>query len=231
MESRDPGAPRRPRSIVTVAEYDGQAEVRVRATELGTNYTAAAARRVVDDWVAFFSDGPSPIERLELTTRTPRRLFESLGGQRQLRSLRVAGGDYSDLAPLRGMSELTELELRGAGHVTDVEAVSGLTNLRWLALEGFRQLDEPSPLGEPTLLTDLELGGDWRASRNAHLPTIAFLRHLPNLSDLLLHTLVVDDKDYSPLLELPRLQRVRVMAVRGMTPSLEELKAALPWNG
>ena len=231
MDSRDHGVARRPRSIVTVAEYDGQAEVRIRATELGTNYTTTAARRVVDDWVAFFSRGSSPILRLELTTRTPRRLFESLAEQRQLRSLRVAWGDYCDLSPLSGMSALTELELRGASHVTDVGALASLTKLRLLSLEGFKRVEDPAPLGALTLLTDLELGGDWRANRNAHLPTIAFLTGLSNLTDLLLHTLVVDDKDYSPLLTLPRLQRVRVSAVPGMTPSLEDLKAALPWHG
>ena len=231
MDNRDHGVARRPPSIVTVAEYDGQPEVRVRATQLGTNYTTNAARRVVDEWVAFFLQGPSPIQRLELTTRTPRRLFESLSGQRQLTSLRVKWGDYCDLSPLSGLAELTELELRGASHVTDLGALSGLTRLRLLTIEGFRRIEDPAPLGELTLLTDLELGGDWRANRNAHLPTLAFLRSLTNLTDLLVHTLVVDDRDYSPLLDLPRLERVRVMPVRGMTPSLEELRTTLPWSG
>jgi hypothetical protein len=222
---------RRPPSIVTVAEYAGQPEVRLRATQLGASYSDSAARRVVDDWVAFFSRGESPIQRLELTTRTPRRLFDALSAQCQLTSLRVKWGDYSDLSPVSALTELTVLELRGASQVAQVGALSRLTKLRLLAIEGFKQIDDPSPLGELTLLNDLELGGDWRANRNAHLPTISFLPGLPNLTDLLLHTLVVDDKDYSPLLYLPRLQRVRVMAVRGMTPPLEELKAALPWSG
>jgi hypothetical protein len=222
---------RRPPSIVTVAEYAGQPEVRVRATQLGASYSEAAARRVVDDWVAFFSRGESPIQRLEFTTRTPRRLFEALSVQCQLTSLRVKWGDYGDLSPLAGLTELAELELRGATNVSQVGTLSRLTKLRLLAIEGFKQIEDPSPLGDLALLNDLELGGDWRANRNAHLPTISFLPHLPNLTDLLLHTLVVDDKDYSPLLELPRLQRVRVMSVPGMTPSFEELKAALPWSG
>ena len=36
-------------------------------------------------------------------------------------------------------------------------------------------------------------------------------------------TLIVDDLDYRPLLSLPSLQHVRVMATRGMTPPIEEL--------
>jgi hypothetical protein len=47
---------------------------------------------------------------------------------------------------------------------------------------------------------------------------------------LLLHTLIVDDLDYHPLLSLPNLRKVRVMATRRMTPSIEELIARLPWE-
>ena len=81
--------------LAEVSEYRGAA-VRVSATQLGTRYSAAAARRIVDEWVNFLAAGPSPIRELDFTSRTPRRLFEALGGQPQLRSLAVKWGDYSD---------------------------------------------------------------------------------------------------------------------------------------
>ena len=59
----------------------GRGSVRVSATQLGTRYSAAAARRIVDEWVNFLAAGPSPIRELDFTSRTPRRLFEALGGQ------------------------------------------------------------------------------------------------------------------------------------------------------
>ena len=86
-------------------------------------------------------------------------------------------------------------------------------------------------MGALSGMTRLELGGDWMAPRNGHLPSILFLRDLRNLQHLLLHTVIVDDKDYSPLMDLAKLQKVRVMAARGMSPSIEELKARLPWDG
>jgi hypothetical protein len=43
--------------------------------------------------------------------------------------------------------------------------------------------------------------------------------------------IIVDDLDYTPLLALPRLKSVRVMNAHGMTPTHEQLKAALPWSG
>jgi hypothetical protein len=67
--------------------------------------------------------------------------------------------------------------------------------------------------------------------RVAHIDSIAFLRQMPRVEDVLLHTIIVDDHDYSPLLSLPALKAVRVMKTRGMSPSFEELQAALPWSG
>lgn len=45
-----------------------------------------------------------------------------------------------------------------------------------------------------------------------------------------MHTVVVDDLDYSPLLELPKLRSVRAMKVRGMSPEQGELRRQLHWK-
>lgn len=39
---------------------------------------------------------------------------------------------------------------------------------------------------------------------------------------------IVDDLDYSPLLNLPGLTEVRVMATRGMQPTHDDSAAAIP---
>ena len=67
--------------------------------------------------------------------------------------------------------------------------------------------------------------------RNAHVGSIDVLRKLPGLQQLQLHTLIVDDKDYSPMLALPNLNAVRFKRVRGMRPPFEELRSRLPWDG
>ncbi|WP_427886080.1 hypothetical protein ACQHIV_26350 [Kribbella sp. GL6] len=80
-------------------------------------------------------------------------------------------------------------------------------------------------------LKELELGGDWISPRNVHLRPVAFLARLPQLESLLLHTLIVDDLDYTPLLSVPNLKKVRIRAVRGVTPTYDELKRRLSWDG
>jgi hypothetical protein len=58
------------------------------------------------------------------------------------------------------------LELRGATAISNVAALASLTTLGLLALEGFRSIEDLSPLGNLRALTDLELGGAWMTPRN-----------------------------------------------------------------
>lgn len=139
-------------------------------------------------------------------------------------------GDYADLSPIGSMTRLRHLELRGASAVTDLHPLAHLNKLEQFALEGFRTIEDPSPLSNLSSLTDLEIGGAWMTPRNGHIATIGFLRELPALKNVLLHTLIVDDLDYSPLLDLPKLRSVRVMKVRGMQPEYNELRRRLPWE-
>ena len=215
-------------SITTVAEYDGASAVRVSATQLGTRYSAHRARKIVDEWCDFLACGPSPITDLTFVTRTPARLFESLAGQAQLQSLAVKWGDYDDLSPLTGMHELTRLKLGGASSLRTVTPLSQMPQLRELLIDSLRHVHDVSALGSLTRLRSLEVGGNWMTPRIAHVDSIAFLRRLPELEGLVLHSIIVDDLDYSPLLALDGLEEVRVMPARGMRPSHEDLCSAIP---
>ena len=53
---------------------------------------------------------------------------------------------------------------------------------------------------------------------------------MPQLRNLRLDTLVVDDLDYTPILDLPNLQSLMVMKARGMRPRFEDLVASTPWD-
>ena len=219
-----------PRPIVEVREYDGEPSVALAATQLGSAYSDRRKRQVVDEWVEFFRSGSSPIRSLHLTTRTPRRLFDALSAQTQLADLQLTWGDYDDLRVLGGMSELVTLRLRGASGVQDLRPLAALQGVTTLQVEGLRGLVDAAPVGQMRSVTDLELGGDWQAPRNVRITSAAFLARMPQLRQLLLHTLVVDDLDYRPLLSLSDLRSVRVMATRGMTPPIEELVDRLPWR-
>jgi hypothetical protein len=219
------------RQVVEVGDYSGESSVVVAATQLGSAYSERRKRELVDEWVEFFSSGPTPIRSLRFTTRTPKRLFDALAGQHYLASLEVKWGVYDDLSVLSSMSQLQTLRLAGASKVRNLGPLADLQLVETLQVEGLQGTIDASPVGEMRAVKDLELGGNWMTPRNVRLPSIAFLRRMPQLERLLLHTLIVDDLDYSPLLSLPHLKKVRVRATRGMTPTHDELIRQLPWDG
>jgi hypothetical protein len=216
--------------ISRVDEYAGEAEVVLLATQLEGKYSASQARRIVLEWIDFFSSGPSPIQDLRFVSRTPKRLFEALRGQSQLKALELKWGDYEDLSALEDMHDLRRLVLAGAASVRMLEPLASLHSVQTLSVDSLRYARDLTPIGAMKGVTSLDLGGAWMSLRNAHVDSLSFLRRMPQLRRLLLHTLIVDDLDYSPILDLPALDEVRVMRARGMRPSYDELKAATPWS-
>lgn len=216
-----------PRVITTVEEYHGQATVSIGATQLDGDVTAARRRRIVDDWCAYFRSGPSPIRNLTFVSRTSSRLFGSLADQTQLEGLSLKWGNYDDLTPLVGMRALRTLVLAGASSVRSLEPLATLPDVEALCVDGLKHVRDLSPLARMRGVVDLELGGDWMSSRRAHVDSLAFLREMTQLRRLVLHTMVVDDLDYSPLLDLTAVRRMRVMSARGMRPSKDQLVKAI----
>lgn len=227
MPERDEGEPRK---MVEVVEYQGETSIALAATQLGSAYSETRKRQIIDGWVHFFESGPTPIRTLHFLTRTPKRLFAALPAQVQLTNLQVKWGDYDDLHVLSQMNGLVTLRLRGASGVRDLRPLAGLHAVETLQVEGLRGLVDAGPVGQMRSVTDLELGGNWTTPKNVRIKSAAFLTQMPQLRRLLLHTLIVDDLDYHPLFSLPHLQRVRVMATRGMSPPMEELIERLPWD-
>ena len=218
------------RTVVEVREYGGESSIILAATQLGSGYSDTRKRQIVNEWVEFFSSGPTPIRSLHFVTRTPKRLFDALSEQTQLKDLLVKWGDYDNLQVLSDMSELVTLRLRGASGVRDLQPLAALQTVETLQVEGLSGLVDASPVGEMRSVTNLELGGNWMTPRNVRITSVAFLAQRPQLQRLLLHTLIVDDLDYRPLMSLPNLQKVAVMTTRGMTPPIEELVDQLPWE-
>ena len=216
--------------LTSVDEYAGERQVCVGATQLGLEFSRTQAQRIVAGWTDFLSAGPSPIEDLEFVSRTPKRLFDALAAQTQLRRLTLKWGDYEDLNVLTGMTGLLDLRLRGASSVRVLDPLAAMKSVEVLEIDSLRHARVLDPIGSMGSVRDLELGGDWMSPRVAHVDSIRFLHTMPQLERLRLHTLVVDDLDYSAILSLPRLRSVRAMKAKGMRPAYEVLKSTTAWD-
>lgn len=219
------------REIEYPEQYAGEEAIQVAATQIDS-LSDRAKSKLVEAWMEFFSAGSTPIKSLHFTTRTPRRLFDTLSAQTQLESLRVKWGDYADLEPIRVMHNLRSLHIQSLPSVKTLEPLTAHPAITSLVLEGLRDAHDMSPIGTMPRLRNLNLGGDSNSLRIAHIDSLEFVKGLPDLEELLLQCLTVDSLDYAPLLSLKKLKMSWVKKSRGMMPTYEDLAEALPgWDG
>lgn len=206
----------------TADAYNGESAVFIEATQL--NVDRAFATRIVREWCDFFAAGPSPIEELGFISR-PARLWNSLVGQTQLRVLHMKWGDYSDLSVLAQMRGLAELRLGSSPAVTSLEPLASLENLTTLEIENTWRVRDYSPLGRIAGLRHLTVRSG--EGHTARADSIEFLRQLGELETLSWSPPVVS-LDYSPVLDLDRVKKIRLSGQRGMSPSMTDLEWSVP---
>jgi hypothetical protein len=129
--------------------------------------------------------------------------LEGLQTFEQLEELTLLNLRMQDLTPLRELSRLTKLTLRMPGGRVDLASVAALPRLRFLVI------DEAA-------ITDSEV---------LRLPTLKPLAAAAALEELTLFG-SVEDKDLSPLAELPGLRKLRLGSRIGA--DVEALRAARP---
>jgi hypothetical protein len=208
-----------------VSEYRGEALVAVAATQHPV--TRSRAVQMVDEWCEFFRSGPSPIERLEFTSRTPKRLFAALASQTQIRSLTLKWGDYDDLSVLAGMRGLSELHMGSATAITDLAPLASLPTLRKLTIEGAFRIRDYTPLGQMERLEQLGIYSSPHGSPVLHTDSAEFLTTMSALRTLGFDV-VIDTGDYSPFLRLPHVEWIYLKKSRNMSPSYADLEWAVP---
>lgn len=219
------------RFATEVSDYDGAERVQISPTQLhadefGRPIPRSRLKRIVDEWCEFFEAGPTPIRYLDIASRAPKRLVAALRGQTQLRGIEIKWGDYDDISPVGGMSDLWSLSLGGASGLTDIAALRSAPSLRVLAIEGCRRLSDLAPLGDLRALEELSLTSGFGSGPLA-LPTIGFVRGMTGLRRLVVGATVLDG-DYSPLLARTDLEALWVRKQRNMHPSLAELHDQIP---
>lgn len=209
-------------------QYAGQTTVAVNVGYL-EEITAHQQAKVVDQWCEFFAAGPTGIGDLSFPMRMPKRLFDSLATQTQLRSLAVAWGVFDDLSPLQHMRRLVELELDSATSVTTLEPLRALRSLESLELGGSWRVSDYSAVGSLQDLRQLRLGGG--SEKRQHARSLEFLLQLRQLRQLSL-SLIPEGLDYSPLLAMTWVEEISVWTLethrKRMTPSMVDLEWALP---
>jgi hypothetical protein len=209
-------------------DYAGQTTVSIAASQI-PGLTAHQQAKLLDSWCEFFDSGVTDIWDLTFEMRMPKRIFNALATQTQLRRLAVSWGVFDDLRPLEGMRNLVELELDSATSLTTLEPLRNLESLETLELGGAWRVHDYSPVGSLTRLRQLRLGGG--SDKRQHVDSLRFLPNLRRLRQLTL-SLIPDGLDYTPVLEMVWVEDILIWNLEShrkrMTPSMADLEWALP---
>jgi hypothetical protein len=211
-----------------VADYRGQSAISTAPwppPDIGESITRADRRRVLEEWIDFFSE-PHPIEHLTLWCRVTDELLRAVSAQTQLTSLTVQWGPYSDMSAVAELTNLVELDLRGASAVTDISPLASMSTLTHVHIENARKLRDYSPLGELAGLRYLGVDRGITGAR-ADADSLEFLRGLDGLQTLYWDPRVAT-ADYTPVLSLIHATEISVTPMKGQSPSMVDLEWALP---
>ena len=207
------------------SHFGGEKVLGVTATQLdGTGLGPAERKRVLAEWIEFFRSAETDIRELQLVSRVPQELLDSLAGQPQLEVLLVKWGPYRDVKGLGALTKLTTLRLGGATALESIEPLHGLPNLTTLAIVQPHRLDGTSTLRELTGLTALTFGNDHPGDdRNVVIEDLSWVEPLRELRSLALPGTRLVNPDLTPLLALPNLETLRLPLRRAYRAQVFEL--------
>ncbi|MET4159792.1 hypothetical protein [Agromyces sp. PvR057] len=193
-------------------QYRGESDAYVAATQLDhKERSAAQRRRIFAGWIESFSTATTALARLHLVSRVPQEPLDSLTGQPQLSHLQVKWGPYRDVTALIELNQLQSLRLGGATNLHSLEPLARLPKLTELSIDRAHRLDDPLSLGSFTRLTSLSFGNGYAGSdKSVVLPDLEWVRPLQELRTLALPGIRLLNSDLSPILELPRLEQLRL---------------------
>ena len=119
------------------------------------------------------------------------------------------GSKISDFTPLVNLTKLTKLSIENST-IRDITGLEQLTQLRELFLDN-SNISDITPLAQLTQLTTLDLGSDYRSTRNSNnINDITPLAQLTQLTKLYL-----EDNDINDITPLAQLTQLRELNLQG----------------
>ena len=212
MPERVFGFSTNPPVIWKPSQYAGQPVVAVAATQLDDKgLNASERRRVLAEWIEFFRTARTTIAELQLVSRVPQELLDSVAGQPQLTALWVKWGPYRDITAVGELEQLTTLRLAGATGLERLDPLLALPRLSMLAVSEAHRLGGVSVLGDLTGLTSLVFGNEHLGSdKSVVVPDLEWVRTLGQLRSLSLPGTRLLNPDLSPILALATLEELHL---------------------
>ncbi len=189
-----------------VVDYNGEEEIILACTQRG-DLTSYQQQKEVNKWCDFFINEQTNIKKIWITTRISQKIFDAICQQEQIEGVWIKWGAYKDIASIENLTNLQYLHLGGGAQIDNLNAIKALKKLKAFETKSLYKIKDYSFLQELSELEDLSLSGDpFSALKKINIQSLDFLNYLPNIVRLDLCMMKLEDEDYKPILNLPKLK-------------------------
>lgn len=216
------------KSVVEVAEYNGEEKLTINCTQLGDSFTPQYKtqkdkKRVVLEWCEFLHQNPMAFTELHFCTRMPQVLFDAVCSQKQLKQLDIKWGAYKDISAIENLTNIELLHIGSGASVESLKPLSKLKNIVALSVENFQRISNYDDFSQLITLESLSIVGDGMGPQYIKIDNIDFVSKLPQLRFFKLLTERLKNKDYTPILELKNLEHLSLSSNREVSKLYNEL--------
>ncbi|WP_298501929.1 hypothetical protein [uncultured Maribacter sp.] len=191
-----------------VSEYKGEEEIVLACTQQ-SKLSANEQKKSVQKWCDLFLTEQTGIKKIWITTRISQKIFDAVCNQKSLDGLWIKWGGYKDLSCIENLNKLEHLHLGGGGQIESLKPLENLKMLKTFESKGLYKITNYDFLKNFEKLEDLSLWGDpFSAMKKINIDSLKFLNSLTEIIRLDLCMTKIGDKDYKPILNLPKLKHL-----------------------
>lgn len=164
--------------------------------------------RILKSWIEYFNHAKTNIKKLLVTGIVNQNLLEAICHQTSLEELVIYQGNFSDIHCITKLKNLKALSIYASSRVKSLQPIGELQSLEVLILSNFTGVTDYSPLGNLKHLK--QLGIHSSMGNVIKVASFDFLKSLKNIKNLHTTGFRLLNGDYSPVLELERLEFLSV---------------------
>ncbi|MDG6894146.1 hypothetical protein [Volucribacter amazonae] len=216
------------KTVVELSEYNGENILSIGCTQLDYwikkhNKKEKDKKRILNDWCTFLEQNPTAFTELYFHSRMPQKLFDAVCHQKQLKRLEIKWGAYKDISAIENLENIELLCIGSGASVESIEPLSKLKSIIALSVENFQKITNYDVLVKLNHLESLSISGNDMTPQYIKIDNIDFLRNLPQLRFFTLLTERLQNKDYTPILELKNLEHLTLSNNREVSKLYHEL--------
>ncbi|WP_456317526.1 hypothetical protein [Solobacterium moorei] len=163
---------------------------------------------ILKSWIDYFNNTKTNIKRLLVKGIVNQKLLEAICNQTSLEELVILQGNFSDIHCITKLKNLKALSIYASSRIKSLGPISELRNLKVLILSNFTGVTDYSPLAK---LKNLKQLGIHSSMGNViKVDSLDFLQNLKNIKNFHTTGFRLLNRDYSPVLELEKLEFLSV---------------------